>query len=208
MDQRLAVIEQQVNAFQSPSPETLEADTVRAVAATEELTTALAAKVAESVQTQLDAKLERLESRQRNRSMGGEWKAPIDDLAAELELSDAQRESATEVFDDARDGVFDLLKAARPDGGSMLDDLVTKLREGDPQAFPRFVQRILSERVPGSDRTYLAEMTSLSEQVRSHLSKHLSEAQMEKLDTFKVAVLEVGTGYDPVGEYISNALSE
>ncbi len=212
MDQRLGVIERQVTASESPSPEALAGGglggEVGAVAATEEMSNALAAKVAESVQTQLDAKLERLASRQRNRNMGGEWKAPIDELADELELSDVQKETATAVFDDARDEVFDLLKSTRPDGGSLLDDLVTSLRKGDPDALQGFIQRIFSERIPGGERTYVAEMISLSEKVRSNLSSHLSAGQMEKLKTLNVAVLEVETGYDPVEEYITNALSD
>ena len=42
----------------------------------------------------------------------------------------------------------------------------------------------------------------MSEQVRTNLSPHLSETQMQKLNALNLAVLEVETGYDPVGEYI------
>ena len=54
----------------------------------------------------------------------------------------------------------------------------------------------------------ISEMISLSEKVRNNLSPHLSAGQMDKLNTLNVAVLEVETGYDPVEEYITNALSD
>ena len=204
MDQRLGTIEQLVgNGEFVPGQDLAVAEQGAATALkVEEQTKALAARVAESVQVQLDAKLERLASRQRNRNMGGEWKAPMDELAEELELTDRQKDTAIAIFDEARDDVYDLLKAERPDGGSLLDDLATSIRNGEPDALPKFLGRLFSDHVPGSDQTYLARMLSLSEKVRTDLSTHLSDVQLQKLNALKVAVLEVETGYDPVAEYI------
>ena len=171
-------------------------------AARDQETQALAAAVAENVQGQLDAKLERLASRQRNRNMGGEWKAPIDELAEELGLSEVQTDTAIEIFDEARDEVFDLLKASREDGGSLLDDLVTSLRNGDPNPFPDWVGRIFTDKIPGKEKSYLAEMIAMSSDVKNNLSQHFSEEQMQKFGTLNVAVLEVETGYDPVAAYV------
>lgn len=164
----------------------------------------LAVRVAETVQSQLDAKLDRMASRQQNRNMGGEWKAPIDELAAELGLDDRQKESARIVFDQARDQVFDILKTKRDDGGSLLDDLAEGLKAGDPDAFGAFMGRMFTEKVPGTEVTYLGEFMALTEQVKGDLSSHFDSQQLKKLETLNVAVLEVETGYDPVGDYLGN----
>lgn len=200
LDRRLAAIEQQLATREALSIGG--AGGIGSASAMEENTEALAARVAESVQGQMEAQLERLASRQRNRNMGGEWKAPIDELAVELDLTDAQSETATAIFDDARDDVYALLTTERSDGGNLLDDLATKIRSGEQDALPKFIGRIFSDHVPNSDQTYLARMIALSEEVRSNLSPHLSEAQMKRMRDLNVAVLEVETGYDPVGDYI------
>ena len=162
----------------------------------------IAAEVAESVQGEIEGKLERLASRQQNRSLGGEWKASMQELTEELQLSEAQQETATSIFDDARDGVFDILASRRDDGGSLLDDLVGDLQQGKADAFPKFIGRIFSDRAPGSEETYVGQMAQLSDEIRENLAPHLSDRQLERFRTLNVAVLEVETGYDPVAAYI------
>ncbi len=151
-------------------------------------------------------KLEEDSARERNK--GGEWKAPMGELAQELELTEAQQAEARKVFDGGRDEVYALVKTMRLDGGSLLDDFVEDLRDGgDPEESGKeLFRRIFTEDVPGSDRTYLVEVLAIREQVEKDLSQHLNEKQMRKLKELNVDLTDVKTGYDPVGDYVQAKL--
>ena len=92
----------------------------------------------------------------------------------------------------------------RLDGGSLLDDFAAALKDGQdaPAATRAFFQRIFTDKVPGTDRTYLTELLELKEGVRTELGKQLSAEQVRKLDALRVDLLDVKTGHDPVGDYV------
>jgi hypothetical protein len=160
--------------------------------------------IAERVEKRVAEKMDAIAGRDRERGDDGKWKAPIDDLAAELKLSGAQTEQARRIFDHARDEVFTLLKTQRLDGGSLLDDFADALKSGvDPaDATKQFFSRVVSEKVPGTAGTYLAEFLSLNKDVDDALGRQLEAAQMKRLRALRVDVLDVKTGYDPVGDYV------
>jgi len=143
-------------------------------------------------------------ARDRERGEDGKWKAPIDDLTKELKLTDAQKTDAARIFDHSRDEAFALLKTQRLDGGSILDDYASALKSGaDAQETTKqLFTRILTERVPGSDQTYLAEFIAMHQSVEEQLGSKLDAAQMKRLRSLRVDLLDVKTGYDPVGDYV------
>lgn len=156
------------------------------------------------IEEKIDSKMDRIAARQGERNAMGEWKAPLDELEKELGLDERQKREAAAIFDEARDETFVLLKTMRLDGGSLLDDFAAALKEGQdpPTATRAFFQRILSDEVPGTDRTYLADLLTLRQDVKSALAKELSATQMTKLDRLRVDLLDVKTGHDPVGDYV------
>ena len=160
--------------------------------------------VAERVAKKMDERLDRTERRAGQYSDDGRWKAPIDDLAEELALSEAQKGDLKRAFDAGKDQGFALLQTQRLDGTTLLDDYVAALKAGgDPvSATQEFFKRIVSERVPGTDQTYLAGFLTIAHDVDSQVGRHLDAKQRQKMRSLRVAVLEVETGYDPTGDHV------
>jgi len=160
--------------------------------------------VADRVEKKVSEKLDSMAARDRERGEDGKWKAPLDELTKELNLTEAQSSEAKRIFDSARDASFTLLKTQRLDGGCLLDDLVGALKSGMDQeeAGKQFFKRIFTEKVPGTDTTYVSEYIDMEQGTRDALSQKLDAAQMKRLKALHVDILEVKTGYDPVGDYI------
>ena len=160
--------------------------------------------VADRVEKKLSEKMETLAARDRERGEDGKWKAPIDELATELKLNDTQKAEAKRIFDHSRDDVFALVKTQRLDGGCILDDYAAALKAGGDygESTRQFIQKLFTERVPGSDRTYLAEFIDIGQDVETQLSRQFDKDQMRRFKALRVDLLDVKTGYDPVGDYV------
>jgi len=160
--------------------------------------------VADRVEKKISEKLDAIAGRDKERGEDGKWKAPLDDLATELKLSDAQKAQAKKAFDHVRDETFTLLKTQRLDGGSLLDDYASALKGGaDPtESTKAFFTRIFTEKVPGTDRSYLSEFIAMHQDVEAELGRQLDAPQMKRLKSLRVDLLDVRTGYDPVGDYV------
>lgn len=169
---------------------------------------AIAEAVTKRLEERMGAKMKQMaEAAGKRRGGDGEWKPPMDDLAKELEMTAQQKEESRKVFDEGRDQVYALMKTMRLDGGSLLDDFVAELKDGDPEgATKNLFKRIFTENVPGSDRTYLSEVLAIREDVSKGLSQHLNESQMQKMRELNVDLTDVKTGYDPIGEYVQAKL--
>ena len=164
--------------------------------------------IAEQVQAQVGHEIKKLGQRKRNQN--GEWEPPMSELAEELDLTGEQSEAARHIFDASREDVFSLFKTARKDGGSLADDLAIDLKtSGEPGAsMKRFFQRLVNDKIPGTDRTYLADLIKLRGQVFESLGDELSEEQMNKLKSLRIDPLQVGTGYDPMKAYIEAQMQQ
>jgi hypothetical protein len=160
--------------------------------------------VADRVEKKLSEKMETLAARDRERGEDGKWKAPLDELGTELKLTDAQKAEAKRIFEHSRDDVFALVKTQRLDGGCILDDYAAMLKSGaDPgESTRQFIQRLFTERVPGSDRTYLADFITIGQDVEEQLGRQFDKEQMRRFKALRVDLLDVKTGYDPVGDYV------
>lgn len=164
--------------------------------------------IAERVEARIDEQMARIASQRKNRSIGGEWKPSMEELDGELDLTEAQQEQMNQIFDAAHDEVYVLLKTQRLDGSSLLDDFVADLKTGEDAsgATKRFFQRLLEDKVPGTDRTYLTDLIGLRGEVERQLGDHLDESQVTKLSTLNVDLLGVRTGHDPVKDYVESRL--
>ena len=146
----------------------------------------------------------------RDRTEWGEWKAPIDELAEELDMSEGQKAAAIKIFDKARGDFAELLDTKREDGTSVLSDFAEDLKAGTPQeeAQKDFVWAIQHENKPGSDTSILQELLLIKEDVMQDLLEELDEDQMRRLRKLKVDSLLVQTGYDPIKDYIVPKMRE
>lgn len=165
-------------------------------------TGALADAVVEKIEKRMTEKAAKVAGREY--SDDGRWKAPIDELAEELSLDDAAKAEAKRIFDGVKDRGYALLKVQRLDGGTLLDDFVSALKNGpDAETATReFFKRIVSERVPGTDETYLAGFLEIGVDADRELASKLDPATMRKLRALRVDYLDVKTGYDPTGDYV------
>lgn len=163
---------------------------------------ALADAVVEKIEKRMNEKAAKVAGREY--SDDGRWKAPIDELAEELALDDAAKAEAKRIFDGVKDRGYALLKVQRLDGGTLLDDFVAALKNGpDAETATReFFKRIVSERVPGTDTTYLAGFIEIGTDADRELASKLDRATMTKLRALRIDYLDVKTGYDPTGDYV------
>ncbi len=163
---------------------------------------ALADAVVEKIEQRMNEKAAKVAGREY--SEDGRWKAPIDELAAELSLDDTAKAEAKRIFDGVKDRGYALLKVQRLDGGTLLDDFVAALKNGpDAETATReFFKRIVSERVPGTDDTYLAGFLEIGMDADRELASKLDRATMTKLRALRIDYLDVKTGYDPTGDYV------
>lgn len=168
------------------------------------------AAAGDAVAERLERRIEAVAARERARGADGKWHAPIDELAQELGAEGETRAAVVRVLDGAKDQVCSILQTQRADGASLLDDYAKALRDtGDaPRATQAFFQRILAEKVPGTDETYFVAITRVTEATERDLGRHLGDAKMEKLRALRVDLLDVKTGHDPVGDAVRERLKQ
>lgn len=164
----------------------------------------IAQQVARTVEGRLQDRIDRLTARQQQRNAFGQWKAPMDELARELGLSDTEHEAAIAIFNGGRDASYELLTLEQADGTTMLDALVDSIQGGTVDAWFRNLSQV---KVPGSDETYSARYAALIRDLRADLAEQLTDEQMQRLDGLNLALLEIQTGYDPVADEIGARLS-
>jgi hypothetical protein len=162
----------------------------------------LADQVVDKIEKRMNEKAAKVAGREY--SDDGRWKAPLDELVAELALNETSKGEAKRIFDDVKDRGYALLKLQRLDGGSLLDDYVAALKNGpDAESSTKtFFKRIVNEHVPGTDETYLAAFIEIGQDADRDLAKTLDRPTMAKLRGLRVDLLDVKTGYDPIGDYV------
>lgn len=171
---------------------------------------AAVAAIEEAVTARVEETLTRMSERQQFRNDDGEWQPPIDVLSRSLELTEAQSEALTGVFDGARDEAFALLRTEYPDGSSVLGDLADDLvsGKGEEAAVTRLFVRLTTEEVPGRNQTYMDALGEAGERIREQATRHMTPAQAAEFEKLRVDVFDVDTGYDPIEQYVLERMGE
>ena len=153
---------------------------------------------------------EKKKEKNRERTKWGEWKASIDDLAEDLNLDSEQKEKAGQIFDQAREKFAKMLDVKRPNGTSVLSDFAEDLKSGvlQEEAHKEFEYAIQHDLVPGTEDSILSELLLIKDDVVTQLSEHLDRDQITEYKKLKVDSLQVGTGYDPIRDYIVDYMKE
>lgn len=162
---------------------------------------------------QLDAMVarkvdEKLEANGKGKNKGGFFgddnKRPLADVSKDLGLTELQEDQMKMALDDSQKKVFDLIITPRNDGTNVMDDIVTALRDPDhaqEKATAAFM-KLFTDKIPGSDETYLAVIMREKIRVKEDLKKILTEDQAKKFERMAQDPHDIKTGYDPFSEYL------
>jgi hypothetical protein len=153
---------------------------------------ALEKRLEEVVAAKVDEKLEKRGEKEENKPSAAE-------LAKLVEMTEEQEDATVRAIDEGKKRTMDVLGLPRGDGGSMLDDLVSAVKDAEEPgvAMQKWFQRLMTEKIPGRSDTYLAEIMRIQKATWDRIGTSLSERQFTKLRRAGVDILEVKTGYEP-----------
>jgi hypothetical protein len=133
---------------------------------------------------------------------GDDRKIPLHDLAKELALDPQTQARVAEAANRAKREIFDVLKVPRADGTEMAADLMQAFLSGDAQKTTQVFQRLFTEKVPGSDQTYLAAVALIQDRARQTLRGTMGDAVYGRWEHMGVRPENIETGWDPWADYV------
>jgi hypothetical protein len=161
------------------------------------------AATAEDIRRIVDEKVdEKMKAREEKQAQGGDRKMPLHDLAKELALDPVQQPRVAEVANTTKKEIFDLLKTPRPDGTSLADELLDAFLSGETPRVQQTFLRIFSEKIPGSETTYLEGTARLQEKGYQGLERVMGPDVYARFRHMNVHPENIETGFDPWGEYL------
>ena len=160
--------------------------------------------VRQIVDERLEAKASTADAAKKPGASGGgdDRKVPLHDLAKELELDPATQARVAEAANRAKREIFDVLKTPRADGTEMAADLMQAFLSGDAQKTTQVFQRLFTEKVPGSDQTYLAAVAIIQDRARQTLRGTMGDAVYGRFEHMSVRPENIETGWDPWADYV------
>ena len=188
----------------------VDAKAVRAVEAMAASTTkpgALPAFVTEGdlqklVDERVEAKLQAGQAQPGNGGGGGDRKMPLHDLAKELALDAQTQAKVAELANSCKKDIFEVARTPRPDGTNIADDLIQAMLGGEGQKVQQVFMKLFTDKIPGTDTTYLAAISSLQDRARGGLKGVLGETLYTRYQHMNVSPDHIETGFDPFAEYI------
>ncbi|MHC4136874.1 MAG: hypothetical protein ACYS0K_18100 [Planctomycetota bacterium] len=117
-------------------------------------------------------------------------------FASALELTQEQRAAAERVVVDGQRQVHAILDTPTDDGTNLMDELVEVVargfaQPGKDQGFGRWIARVLSEKIPGTDETYAVRIESVKTAMRATFKRDWSEAQYQEFEEWGVDPTEI-----------------
>lgn len=157
----------------------------------------------DDLEAMIDRKVEeKVKAKGEGNGFGGK-KLPLREIAKEAQLPHETELRMAEVVNDGKRKSFELLKLPRADGTNLVDDLVNAFKSDKPEENVKAVfMRIFSEKIPGTDQTYLAGILKIGDEINQRLEQVLTPEQMTSYKHAGVGPLDVETGYDPFAEYL------
>lgn len=123
-------------------------------------------------------------------------KPAMEVFASMLELSREQRAQTERVVLEGQQEIHGILATPTSDGTSLMDQIVEiaargLAEPGKDHGFGRWVARVFSEKVPGTDETYGARIESVKNAMRATLRREWSEAQYREFEAWGVDPSEI-----------------
>lgn len=138
-------------------------------------------------------------------------KPAMDVFARVLELTEEQRAATERVIVEGQRQVHEILNLPTHDGTLLMDELVEifakRIAEpGKDHGFGRWIARVLSEKVPGSEDTYAARIEAVKSNMRATFKRDWSAAQYREFEEWGVDPTEIekvpGSPNDALGKRI------
>ncbi len=214
LQERLARLETRPKA--APALPTGELDSLRAEIARVEAKTAAPAPppgaaavvpTEEDIRKIVDERIEEKaaaapEAKKKDGFGGDDRKVPLHDLGKELALDPETQRRVAEIANRTKKEIFEVLKAPRADGTEMAGELIQAFLSGEPEKTKQVFQRLFTEKVPGSEQTYLMTVAGIQDRARQLLKGTMGEAVYTRFEHMSVKPENIETGWDPWGEYV------
>jgi hypothetical protein len=144
-----------------------------------------------------------VETKKKNGGFGGDdRKMPLHDMAKELMLDPDTQRRVGEIANRTKKEIFDVLRAPRADGTEMAGDLIGAFLSGDPEKTKAVFGRLITEKVPGAEQTYLMAVQGIQERAKGQLRGTMGDAVYGRWEHMNVHPENIETGWDPWGDYI------
>ena len=157
----------------------------------------------EDIQKIVDAKIEEKIQKKGGKNKGDDdRKMPLFDLAKELALDPAAETKVASISNTCKKEIFDILKTPRPDGTNAADDLIKVYTSGDQAEAQKFFAKMFTEKIPGTDTTYITAVARVQEKANLNLSVAMGSSAFEKFKGMNIKPENIETGFDPWSEYL------
>ena len=167
------------------------------------------AAIDDIVSKKVDEKL--ADAKQKNGGLfGDDKKRPLTEISKELELTELQEDQMAEAINASTKLCFGVITTPRNDGTNVLDDIVLAMQDPEhaqEKATAAFM-KLFTDKIPGTDETYLARIMTEKGTLNSEFKKVLTDDQMKKYTRLGQDPHEIQTGYDPYGEYVAERLGK
>jgi len=142
---------------------------------------------------------------------------PLAAVVAQLDLDEIERDALEDVLRQKKNDMMTLLQTPRMDGTNMLDEfgdeLIKIMTAGEPdeekarQTFVKFFGRLAAERVPGSEKTYLAEIIRMQEETRRGFKQALSKDQFRSFEALGIQnAMDIKIPNEPIEMYLQQRM--
>jgi hypothetical protein len=123
-------------------------------------------------------------------------KPEIGVFASMLKLTEEQRAATERIVVDGQRKVHAILDLPTYDGTNLMDELVEIVARGAAEpgkdhGFGRWIGRVLSEKIPGTDETYGARIEAVKSTMRASFKREWSAAQYREFESWGVDPTEV-----------------
>jgi hypothetical protein len=186
IEKKIVVVERKVDEIPPPAP---------AVAAAAPSGSMNEERLKGLVDERIEKKLEGFEGSKDDRKM------PLETLSEKLKLDPVTRQRVAEIADATKKEIFNLLLEPRPDGTTLADEIIEAYLSGDPEAVRKGFVKLLTEKIPRTDSTYLAGIAEIQQRGREDLARVMTPEAYERYLGMNVHPENIQTGYEPWGEY-------
>jgi hypothetical protein len=157
----------------------------------------------EDIQKIVDAKVEEKIKAKGGRKLGeDDRKMPLFDLSKELALDPAIQTKVASISNTCKKEIFDILKTPRPDGTSAADELIQAFTSGNQEEAQKFFLKMFSDKIPGTDTTYVQAVARVQEKANQNLSVAMGVPTFDKFKQMGIKPENIETGFDPWTEYL------
>jgi hypothetical protein len=152
----------------------------------------------EATADEIEAMVDRAVAKKAEQIMVMRNKKPSADVFARtLELDEEQRASMERQVVDAQNQIRDLLRTRTADGTDLLEELVEVMAEGianpgqNQGAGAKWFQRVMTEKVPGTDQTYAMRAEAVKATLRQGFQREWRPEQYKRFEEWKMDPTEV-----------------